>query len=262
MALSEVKRMPTFDLHSEKIILYGDWKIGKTSLVASMPFDVYFIAAEKGQSKVAFYGENAPDWTTFQSLVAEVKTSTKFKMICIDTIDALWYLYLNHFNKVNNVTWEGDLKWGKGSALLVRGFIQEFMALQHSGKGFFLLAHEKETIDAEGNGRIIPNLPQDKENRIRDAICGMCDYIIYMRMESMKNKDGLIVQQHVLRTAPSEKYVAGARHRLPDPIPLIEDDPAGSAARLVNAYNKSAAPVTAPATETKKENKANGTLGV
>lgn len=256
MALPETKSKPTFDLYREKILLYADWKLGKTSLVAAMPFDVLFIAAEKGQSKVDAYVADAPDWATFQQIVADVRNSDKFKMLCIDTVDALWYLYLNHFNKVNNVTWEGDMKWGKGAALLVRGFIQEFISLQHTGKGFFLLAHAKETASGEGESMVRPNLPIDKENRIRDAICGLCDYIIYMRMESMKNKDGMIIQQRTLRTAPSEKYVAGARRKLPDPIPMIEDDPAGSAARLVNAYKKSAI------TETKKEAKDNGTLAV
>ncbi|MCP4527491.1 MAG: AAA family ATPase [Aestuariibacter sp.] len=253
MKLPEAKSKPVFQLHQEKILLYGDWKTGKTSLVAAMPFDTLFIATEKGHSKVSAFVAQIETWADFQDVVTQLVSDTKFKMVCVDTIDMLWYLHLEHFKKAHNIDWEGDLKWGKGHALLVRGFVNEFQKLQLSNKGFFLLAHT-----ASGNGdasMVEPNLPYDKNHQIRDAICGLCDYIWYLRMESTVVK-GQVEQRRTLRTAPSEDYVAGARWPLPDPIPFINGDPAKSAQRIINAYMKSAEeatakPKTAPKGETK-----------
>lgn len=243
--MSNFKRVkPQFDLHYEKILLYGDWKIGKTSLVAALPFDVVFIATEDGHKKVDCIRAECPSWAKYLEIIKEVEEKPSIKMIAIDTIDNLWTLFLEYFLKKHNVTHEGEIPF-KGYSMLTREFCFAYQRLQHLNKGYILIAHER--TDTENDISITrPNLPADKGNQIRDAICGSVDYIMYMQWSPGVDADGKPGQHRVIRTQGSDKYVAGSRWPLPDPLPLINDDPARSALRLVNAYKKSAESATTP----------------
>ena len=124
------KNQPTFEFEKEKILLYGDWKVGKTQLASHLSENALFLATEKGQSKAAAYIQPCETWLDFMAATKEVKASDKFSFIVVDTIDALWYKYLAYFCETNNIDYEGDLKWGKGHALMVRGFINQFQVVE------------------------------------------------------------------------------------------------------------------------------------
>lgn len=247
---AKTKRAYGFD--KEKILLYGDWKTGKTQLVAALPFDVLFLATERGHGKVEAYVKELETWDDFKAACVELKTHTRFPMVAVDTIDALWYMFLKSFLAKHNVAYEcdGALGYGKGFKMMVREFVQEFYTMQNIGKGFVLIAHETNWTDVDALGNDIayhgPNLPQDKDSMIRDTICGLCDYIFYLTIGTATVNGNPVPNTRMIRTAKTDRYLAGGRSPLVDPIVLENGDPALSAKRIVNAYNLAAKQATEP----------------
>lgn len=247
--LPKEKSNPQFDFSREKILLYGDPKIGKTSLVAAIPEEVariLFIATEDGHSKVSAYVHRVKSWTEFDRVIKELETGIpQFNMVCVDTIEGLWYLYLEDFLKTHGAAHEGDVGggYGKGYAMLTRGFVQAFFGLQRINAGWIFISHARLTpIEQEQGHRDFyeATLPVDKNHQIRDSINGLCDYILFFTTGTTTENGVTTSNCRMLRTNGTREYIAGARWPLIDPIPLINDDAGKSATRLVNAYRQSA----------------------
>ena len=241
MPLPEKKSERQFDFFRERILLWGAPKIGKTTIVSELGDEILFIATEEGQRKVEVYKVDVRTWEQFEAVIAEVKASPRFKMICVDTVDALWQIYLAGFLKKHNVTHEGEIAY-KGHDMIRRGFVSLFYELQAVQKGFIFLAHDRVAEDGEGvkgPRRCTPNLPYDKHHNIRDGIEGMCDFIWYLSTGASVVA-GKAVEGRVIRTAASKDYIAGSRFPILDPIPLIDGDPKASAQNILKSYNAAA----------------------
>ena len=246
MPLPTEKTKRIFNFYGEKILLWGAPKKGKTTLVSELGDKIVFIATESGQSKVEAYVVPVKTWEEFEATIKEVKADPRFEMSCIDTIDALWQLYLTYFLKKHKVEHEGEIAY-KGHDMIKRGFISVFYELQAVGKGFIFLAHDRVAEDdsgVKGPRRCQPNLPYDKQHIMRDTIEGMCDFIWYLTDGASIGADGKAAMGRVIRTAASNEYVAGSRFPIIDPIPLVDGDPKASAKKIYNAYQHAAASAT------------------
>ena len=209
-----------------------------------------FIAAEHGDGKIATLSNRISGWEDFILSMKTIKNEP-IDMVAIDTISALWYMFIDWFLKANGIQHEQDIAWGVGRDRLIREFVLPINELQRCGKGVIIIAHEKQS---EENGKIVirPSLPTDKNNQIRDAILAMVDSIWYMRYKS-KIEKGETTKIRELRTKGDPQYVAGGRYNMDDPIELVTDDPKASAELILAAYKRTADAATEATKPIQKE---------
>lgn len=253
--MPSTKTVPQYEFTREKIILYGKNKIGKTSLVAAMPFDILFIATEAGHRKVSCFRYPSPesgretinDWQEFKDVLKAVKAEKRFPMVCVDNLDCLWITYRDHFLKANNVTHEGDIPF-KGWTMIARGFASEFLSLQNMGIGYFLICGERDAGKGERH-YFEPTIYRDNQNEVWNSTVGIADMVLYLDLEM--NLSGVSNDAtRVIRTVGTDRYFAGGRIAFPEKdkegnkigpdITLVNGDPEKSARRLINAYKLSA----------------------
>ncbi|MFA5217105.1 AAA family ATPase [Sulfuricurvum sp.] len=241
---------PVYSFPKEKILLYGTQKIGKTQITQFLSPKMGFIAAERGDGKISALSNRISGWDDFTSCMSTIKNEP-IDMIAIDTITALWYMFVDWFLKANGIQHEQDIAWGVGRDRLIREFVLPINELQRCGKGVILIAHEKQ---CEENGKIIirPSLPTDKNNQIRDAILAMVDSVWYLRYRA-KIEKGETTKVRELRTKGDPQYVAGGRYNMDDPIELVTDDPRASAELILAAYKRVADAATGAEKPIQKE---------
>ena len=237
MKLPTEKCKPQYDITQERILLYGDPKIGKTTLASHLHPEALIIAAEEGYRKLNAFVQPIKNWGEYIETVNALKSNKdKFPVVVIDTITVLYDMYVKHFCGKNSVDHENDAfgGYGKGVAILLRGFIDNFREINKElGRGYILIAHAQ-FIDDDGKQLTRPLLPQDKNDKIREAIEAEVDYIWYLNKGVVDGKTG--VRQ--LHTQQGTKFIAGGRGEMASPIGLINGDPAKSAIRIKNAYKQ------------------------
>jgi hypothetical protein len=246
--LDKIERSkPAFDFYREKQIWYGPNGIGKSALAAELD-DTIFFATERGQSKLEVFKEDIDSWEKF-ILCSSSFADSKFKLCVIDNLQCLHSLYLKWFLSKHNVPHEtmGNLGFGKGSAMLARGFADEFLVLQNTGKGYILITTDAliELGDKQFHTR--PEIFEDSKNALWTATVGVCDLVLYFNKELRPDDAGNIGLQRMIHSQATNEYLAKARWPLYDdklmPCPdiqLIEGNPRKSLMRLVKAYNNGA----------------------
>lgn len=234
---------------SEQIMLvYGDPKAGKSTLVSAMP-DVCFLATEAGRKHLSAPRWAAADgryvitsWEELLEATAEVLKSGRFKTIAIDTIGNACLLCDQYICKKHGEEWKGDgkLGYGKGTSLIVgelRRYLTKLSALR---VGLVMVAHsERRSINSRTGAveKAVPFLPGDnKKLELYNAVLGMADLVLYCDQEPGGKR--------VLRTKPHPTYDAGERTgALPDPLPMAY----GALAAAFNSPNPTTTNAAAPA---------------
>jgi len=226
-------------------VFFANPKAGKTQLVneiGNIEGDVLFLAFERGHDDIEGYVENIDEWPQFQAKMAELKASDKFKMFAIDTLDSAYIVYHQWFLKDKGIAYEGDTaQRGRGWIELRRGFMNEMFNLQHLNRGYFIISHAREdslSPDGDSDKTVIrANYPKDAQDAVKMAIEGTVDAIWYLGSSTVvKDKKPERVKTLFCNDLPG--YEIGTRFNMPDKLALINDDPAASAARIVNAYKK------------------------
>lgn len=238
--LPDKKSSKKTNFSNRKILMFGRPKIGKTSLVAALSDDIVFAAFERGHDDIQAYVQDIATWPQFEEFTKEVAASAKFKMMCIDTLDAAYIVFRQHFLTTKNIAHENDMPYGRGQAEMRTMFRDAFFNLQKSGKGFILIAHQAEELLGD-TGKVIirPNYPRDKENTIKNTISGMVDAIWWMSEKAVPDpKTGSVSNQRIIRCAGDMLVEAGTRFPMPDEVELVTGDVKASAAKLLVTYQK------------------------
>lgn len=230
-----------------KILLFGPPKIGKTSIVAGLGDEILFLAFERGHDDVNVHLVEINKWADFENAIKELKGNQKFKMVCIDTLDSAFVMYRQHFlNKAGKESEYDFSRRGEGWLGLRRGFRDAFFNLQLLGRGYIIIAHQREDERSEGNVVVRPNYPMDKANEMRGVIEGVVDAIWYMNSKTMADGDGDPVKTRIIYTGGDTPGIeCGCRFPMSPEIVLVPNDPAASARKLLDDYRAHNAPKTA-----------------
>ena len=205
MPLPVERSKPSKTLWDYTIYLYGIPKVGKSTLVAEIE-DVLFFNTGGGLSAIECYQQPINTWEEFLSYGAEfLTTEHKFNVLAIDTIERLHKLCVNYIMTRQKVTHPQDLEFGKGYDMVKDEFIRPLTRLALSKYGLILIGHVKEI---EVTGRIrklsksIPSL-QDYVWQLIDGLTDIC--MFYTTVDDPSGK------KRVIKTDPSEEYIAGDR---------------------------------------------------
>lgn len=211
------KNKPMTHLWDYILLLFGEKKIGKTSLLAENSETTFFAMFEPGAKALEVYSTLFTRWADFKSAVRALTTDKRFELVVIDTVDLAYKISEAYTYKKLGIEHASDEAYGKGWAAVRKEFTDQIMMLVNSGKGVAFISHatEKE-ISVRGGGkydRIVPTMP----GQARDVIEGLVDIWAYYGYDGHDRVLTIVGDDHI-----------GAGHRLnkqfrfPDGKPIRE----------------------------------------
>lgn len=207
MELPKEKRTPKRKLWDNTIFLFGVSKIGKSTLVSELE-DNLFINTGGGLDALSVYEVAIPTWKDFLKAGALlVSGEHNFKVITIDTVDRLHKLCVGHMMEKLEIIHPQDVGYGKAYDMIKDEFMRPLMKLALSPLGLIMISHVKDieiTTKVRKFHKSVPTL----QNYVWEMVDAMSGIIWYMTSE-IADEHGR--EKRVLKTSPSENYIAGDR---------------------------------------------------
>lgn len=193
-----------------RIFLLSVPKVGKTTLAAAWaPKKTLFIDTQHGTDMLdgEHYVIHVADWTEFvQAITLAVKGNHGYETVVIDVIDDVWKMCDAHVAKSKGTVAAGLIDYGRGTAETEGLFRREIGSLLATNLGVWLVGHA-DLVDVNKVQKYVPVL----DKRVRNYITGACQFIFYAERTGTKR---------ILHTQPSERFEAGSRVTLPEPLAM------------------------------------------
>lgn len=233
MALATEKKKPSTKLSDYTVLLYGTKMIGKSSLLAQVP-DNLFLNSGGGLEAIECYQEYVPKWEDFLSIGAEfIAGQHNFKAITFDTIDRMHKMCSDYMMDKLKITHPGDLAFGKGWDLVKSEFLRPIMKLVLSNYQVFFISHSKDIEVTTRTLKITKHVPSMSDG-LYGIVSSMSGIILYYDTE--ETSKGSI---RLLRTSPTEKWIAGDRTKKLQEVGdiVMEPPPADNWSKLLSIFN-------------------------
>lgn len=235
LLIPEAKRAPEISLEGKMIWIYGEPKIGKTTL-ASQFEGVWFISTEPGQSFLEVYPPvEISSWRQFiefaSQLIKERPTTfgdgCPIRYLALDTVSDLHKLCHAHICKELGLDDPGELPHGKGWNRIDEAFSRVMNALRQLPYGMLCISHDRHRVVKVGG------VEHDRTEPDAGAACfrwcrRAADLVLYLYATDVPEKDaqggitGRVLSRRVAACHPTASIMAGGRmaDRLPPIIPL------------------------------------------
>lgn len=240
MALPTKMTSPVSHLRRVLMLLYGERKIGKTSLAAQ--FDqALLLATEVGYKGLSVYKVDCATWATCRQAAAALKQDKTFHTICIDTIDLAYKKCEKAVCKRLGLDDPADGEWGSGWRAVRTEFEDWLNELAQTGKGLIILSHAQEAEVTTRTGLKYNRITPTMSKMAREIVEGMVDVWAYYQYDDARR---------VLTIAGDDHISAGHRFEgrfcTPSGRPLkcidMGASPQQAYANFVAAFNNEYAP--------------------
>ncbi len=212
------------DISRYSVLVYGQPKVGKTTLLSSWP-DVIFLTTEPGTRGISIFEIECPTWKRMLHAVDALEAETgRFKTVVIDTVDEAYNSCLDYTCKRLGIDHPGEdaqgrEDWGKSWREVRNEFTNVIQRILRTGRGLAFTSHAREAeirvrFTGDKYTRIVPSM----SGQARGVIEALVDIILYA--EHVKDADGK--PQRVLICVGDETVWAGARPpaQFPSVLPL------------------------------------------
>lgn len=229
------KNIPGQEPLNKKMLVHGERKVGKSTLVSTLfPNAVFFQTDPTGLEELEVFKVGISSWEEFRDVGRELALylakhkEPMYEAICVDTVDELSRFCTEHVLKdlpggppgkaFRHVS---DWEYGKGYDAITEEFRLRVAKLCSLGLPVVFISHSKERTKKNRTGlEITTYAPDIGKGQLKGWLEGFVDYVFYA--EVVTTPEG---ETRLLRTMPSENYLAGARQpqgkpMLPDPLPL------------------------------------------
>lgn len=193
-----------------RILLAGMPKAGKSTLASRWAPDTTLIVdTQRGTTLLEdeHYVAHVSNWAEFEQLVRELTTTQHhYRTVALDLVDDLWTFADERYAGKNAVLasatddWQRSIKTAEG---MFRRTIGQLLA---SSLGVWFISHTRDKPDGQVT-RYVPKL----EPRVLTYVQGACEVILLAETLGPKR---------VLHTQPTEKFEAGSRLPLPEPMEM------------------------------------------
>jgi len=179
--LPTTKSTPSNALEDYTWLIYGEKKIGKTSLVSHFPNILFCMFEPGGKALSIFQTETLESWESFLGYVSALeKSKGKFKNVCIDPGNQAYDRCLEYVCRELGIEHPGTVKdYGASWKKVAQEFQKAHVRIAALDLGFIVLAHSKEKDIEQADGpsvrRIIPVMSGSTE----EFYAGVIDVIGY-----------------------------------------------------------------------------------
>lgn len=211
-------------LDRQKVLLYGQPKIGKTTLAAEWP-NALFLDAEEGTLNLKV--------PTFESLIGKDRVADPIKTweeilqatevllgikdiegtVVVDTTNEVFGMCREYVLRKNGWTHETDGAYGKGWRAVRDEFGNWVRKLKNMPLGVIFVAHEN-SIEIETNTekyeKVVPRL----DKAAKEIIEPLVDLILYAHARSFPEQ-GIHEPVQVVQTKPTKDVTSGERAKTP-----------------------------------------------
>jgi len=218
------------DMRDYSMLIHGDKKIGKTSLLAKEP-GAYFLEFDPEQRALSILQTQIPDWRTFVAYLNELDARARagnlaYRTVVVDGVDIMYHACFAHMCKALGIEHPHDendygKSWNKIKAEFERA-VRQVLNLPGVSARFICHSHWKE-IKTRGGGeteKLVPILTKQAE----EVLVGLVD------IWAAYTYDG---KERVLVIKGDEQIGAGHRvdHRFRTPSgDLVYEIPMGGSA--------------------------------
>jgi hypothetical protein len=229
------RSVPSDDLGAYTWLIFGEKKIGKTSLTALFG-ETLHLFTEPGGKALKVYPVVVDNWRKLQKAIRALAKDKKFDTVVIDIVDKLWPMSEDYVCEKLVIKDIADEEWGKGWRAQKREFERQIDALLNIGKGVVFISHameaEVETRDGETYDRMQPTM----HKKMRETIEGVVDIWAYYTYDKRRRVLQILGDDHV-----SAGHRLEGRFQTPDGRPIRRIDMGTSAkqayANVVAAFN-------------------------
>lgn len=233
-------------------LIFGDKKIGKTSLSAMFGKSIHLFT-EPGGKALRLYPVVIDTWKTFKRAVKALKKSDQFNTVVVDIVDKLYPMVEDYTCEKLVISDLADEEWGKGWRENRKEFERVFGQLLNMGKGVIFISHaqeqEIETREGDKYDRMMPTM----HKRMRDLVEGSVDVWAYYTYAGRRRVLQILGDDHV-----SAGHRLEGRFLTPDGRPIRRIDmgasPQEAYRNVVRAFhNKFVPPRDSDVDETRTE---------
>ena len=186
------------DLSGYITYLYGEAKVGKTTLCSQFP-KALILAFERGYN--ALPGVMAQDitrWSEFKEVVRELKkpeVKEAYQSIIVDTLDVAGSLCEKYICNQLGISTIGEGGWtNNGWAKYKKELEETFRAITQLGYALIFISHDKDKTFKRKDGteynQIVPTAQTSLNNIAKD----MADLYIYARFNEATGKRSLVIR--------------------------------------------------------------------
>lgn len=228
MTLPTEKNTPGQTPLNKKMLVYAEPKVGKSTMVSKLFPDAIFIAADPtGLEELPVFrvpfDRPVKDWVEFRKIGAEIaqlreQEGFPYEAIVIDTIDELSRLCTEHVLSqlpggpdAKTFKHASDWEYGKAWNAISEEFRIRVAKICSLGLPVVFISHAKikpvtKKTRTGVKYEVVVATPDIGSGGLRDWLLKFVDYIFYAEVI---HEDG--EERRVIRTTPSESYLAGAR---------------------------------------------------
>lgn len=218
-ALPTEKTKPTGRLEDKTILIYGQPKIGKSTLASEFGDRMLFFDTEGGLGDLEVFKMPIPDWDAFLEACKLVADNPgDWDGVVVDTADILALYCSQWTNAKLGIVHESDAEYGKGWSLARQEFTRALAKLAAiPNLGLIIVSHSKD-VEIKTRNSVYNKAVVTLTGQMKDVVLNLSDLILYCEFEDTDEGE-----RRVIHTKASRYYDAGERGkspRLPETLPM------------------------------------------
>lgn len=180
IVLPSKKNKPSESLFDYSLVLYGERKIGKTTLAEQFP-DNLMIEFEPGARALEAYVMEVQSYAHFEGIVEAILSGQhKFKSTTVDTGGVAYEMAMAYGCHVHDIEHPGaENDYGASWSKIRKVFVDPMRQLLNSGLGFIVIGHEQEKEIETRSGRKFVKMRPNFSKQADEFFTSQIDNIFY-----------------------------------------------------------------------------------